>query len=269
MRLSDFQDAFASAVLAAPSPAGATGAARTPLHEPLAALRVQPGFAVYRNTVLKGCIDALQANYPAVCRLVGEDWFRAAAAAFVRSHPPTDGRLMDYGQPFGDFLATFEPALGLPYLPDVARWDRRWTQCHLAADAPVLDAHWLAQQPAEALAAIVLQPHPAARWAWCGDHPAFALWQCQREGRAWDNSSAWQPDGGLLTRPQAAVAWHPLTRGVVAFLDACAAARPLAEAAAAAAAADSRTDFFALMQLLLQAGALTQAEHPTPLQETP
>ena len=28
-------------------------------------------FAVYRNTVLKGCIDALQANYPTVGQLVG------------------------------------------------------------------------------------------------------------------------------------------------------------------------------------------------------
>ena len=33
----------------------------------------QPAFAVYRNTVMKACIDALQANYPAVTRLVSEE----------------------------------------------------------------------------------------------------------------------------------------------------------------------------------------------------
>ncbi|MFL6719025.1 MAG: DNA-binding domain-containing protein, partial [Burkholderiaceae bacterium] len=38
-----------------------------------------PGLAVYRNTVVKGWVDALQANYPAACRLVGEPFFRQAA----------------------------------------------------------------------------------------------------------------------------------------------------------------------------------------------
>ena len=29
-------------------------------------------------------------------------------------------------------------------------------------------------------------PHPAARWAWCDAHPAYSLWQRQREGLALD-----------------------------------------------------------------------------------
>ena len=43
---------------------------------------------------MKGCIDALQANYPAVTRLVGEEWFRAAAAVYVRQAPPTNPMLL-------------------------------------------------------------------------------------------------------------------------------------------------------------------------------
>jgi len=69
-----------------------------------------PAFAVYRNTVMKGCIDALQANYPAVARLVGEEWFRAAAAVYVREHLPRTPMLLEYGAGFADFLARFEPA---------------------------------------------------------------------------------------------------------------------------------------------------------------
>ena len=42
--------------------------------------------------------------------------------------------LVDYGEEFPDFLATFEPAAELPYLSDVARLDRFWTQAHVAAD---------------------------------------------------------------------------------------------------------------------------------------
>lgn len=58
MQLSTFQNGFSAALL---SPA---------VDAPwLSALESQPGFAVYRNTVLKGCIDALQGNYPTVCQV--------------------------------------------------------------------------------------------------------------------------------------------------------------------------------------------------------
>ena len=45
----------------------------------------QPGFAVYRNTVLKGCAEALVSLYPAVHRLVGDDWMRAVALGAARA----------------------------------------------------------------------------------------------------------------------------------------------------------------------------------------
>ena len=88
MRLSDFQDGLASALLPPPG-------ASVPPPAWLDALLAQPGFAVYRNTVAKGCIDALQANYPSVHALVGADWLRAAAHAFVHQHF-IDGDLKEY-----------------------------------------------------------------------------------------------------------------------------------------------------------------------------
>ena len=42
-------------------------------------------------------IDALQSNYPAVARLVGEEWFRAAAAVYVRQTIPVEPSLLRYG----------------------------------------------------------------------------------------------------------------------------------------------------------------------------
>ena len=84
-----FQDDLAHALL--------DPGADASLPDELAALVRQPGFAVYRNTTMKGCIDALQANYPAVTRLVGEEWMRAAAAIFVRADPPTEATLLRYG----------------------------------------------------------------------------------------------------------------------------------------------------------------------------
>lgn len=258
MQLSIFQDGLSAALL---------GQA---VHAPwLSALESQPGFAVYRNTVLKGCIDALQASYPTVCQLVGADWFRAAAAVYARAQPPRNGLLMDYGDGFAAFLARFEPAADLPYLSAVARLDRCWTECHLAADATAVDRAWWAQQVPDALPRLHLRPHPAARWAWCSDHPAYALWQQHRDGRPVDDALAWVGDGGLLTRPGAAVVWRALPRAGCALLDACAAGLPLEAAATEALAADPAIDLAPLLGSLLDAGALVHTHSPTPIAEAP
>ncbi len=256
MQLTAFQEGFSAALLADASPNEAP--------QPwLTALQAQPGFSVYRNTVLKACIDALQANYPAVSQLVGEDWFRAAAAVYARAQPPGDGRLMGYGAGFADFLQTFEPAAELPYLHAVARLDRCWTECHLAADAQALPSDWLARQTSETLGHQNLRPHPAARWAWCEEHPAFTLWALQRDGQTSETEVPWKGDGGLLTRPHAAVVWNPLPWAGVVFLNACATGASLEQAATEALTADPSTDFSALIGLLLTAGALA------PLQPLP
>ena len=211
----------------------------------------QPAFAVYRNTVMKACIDALAANFPAVQRLVGEDWFRAAAALHVADDPPRDGRLLVYGAGFADLLARFEPAASLPYLPGVARLDALWREAHAAADAPVIAPDALSGLPPEALGTLRLQPHPAARWACFDEHPVFAIWQRNRDVAAPLN---WQGDGGLLTRPLDAVHAASLCHGGCALLDACAGGATLGEAAERASAAHPDTDLARVLAQLLRAG---------------
>lgn len=261
MSLARFQDAFAAALLA--SDVDEEG--------PIATLARQPGFAVYRNTVMKGGIDALQANYPAIARLVGEEWFRAAAAVFVRAHPPRLPMLAEYGTDFAGFLAAFEPARELPYLPAVALLDRAWTESHNAADATAPDARVLAQLAPERLAACRLVPHPSARWQWF-DAPAWSIWSrnraesCSAEScgpSTGESDIEWQPEGALLARDEAgAVRGHPLSRGGCAFLDACAAGLPLAEAAAAALETEPALDFTALTTKLFAARALAAIVDP-------
>jgi hypothetical protein len=221
----------------------------------IAALARQPGFAVYRNTVMKGCIDALQANYPSVARLVGDDWFRAAAAIFVREHLPAQATLLYYGEAFAGFLARFEPAAELPFLPDVARLDRFWTESHAAQDESVLDPTALAGLAPEALAATVLHPHAAARWAWFAERPIYTIWQRNREVPDDKRDIDWHGEGALVARPRGAVQWSKLDAASCAFLDACAAGRPLSEAAVAAIEVQEDADLARLMKILLGAGA--------------
>jgi hypothetical protein len=249
--LAQFQSAFAAALLAA-------GDITDPAMQ---ALIRQPAFAVHRNTVMKGCIDALESNFPTVARLVGSEWFRAAAALHVTGEPPRDGRLMHYGDTFEAFLARFEPASGLVYLPGVARLDAMWWQAHVAADAEPLDAARLARGGPEALARRVARPHPAARWAWFADHPVFSIWRRNRSddaGRAADDM-AWHGEGALITRPRDAVQAALLDEAGCAFLDACACGLPLADAAEQALRVDPAADLAALLESLLRAGALTSS----------
>lgn len=230
------------------------------------ALSAQPGFAIYRNTVRKGCIDALEANFPAVARLVGRDWFRAAAACHVKASPPDDPRLLRYGRDFPAFLAGFGPAAAMPYLPAVALLDRDWTEAHMAADAPVLAPAALAGVPPGDLATLRLRPHPAARWRWFEAGPVYSIWSANRSGDARALAALadlpWRGEGALLLRPAQAVAWQPLDAAGCAFLDACRRGLSLGEAATAALAAHAAADVAALLARLLQAGAFTTLPAP-------
>lgn len=248
--LDAFQRDFAAALLADPGEAGAIAA--------------QPGFAVYRNTVLRGCIDALAANFPTVAQLVGVEAFEGAARAFALEHLPREGSLAGYGEGFAVFLASFEPFRDLTYLADVARLDRAWTEAHLAADAPVLAASALAGLSPEALVDAVLVPHPAARWLTFAAQPAFTIWRRHREALPLDAELDWQGESGLLVRPADAVAWQALDSAGAEFLGACSRGLGFAEATALAGAADPTASVATWLPPLVAAGAFTRLEVPEP-----
>lgn len=250
--LATFQDAFARALLAVDPAAGGDEAIRR--------LAAQPGFAVYRNTVQKGCIDALQANYPAVTRLVGEQWFRAAAAVFARGALPAHPALLDYGAGFAEFLESFAPAAELPYLADVARLERLWGEAHVAADAPLLDPAVLARLGPRQMTQARLVPHPAARWRWFGQAPIHTIWSRNRACDGACGEFDWRGEGVLLSRPSGEVLQRPLEQAGTAFLDACAGGQSVHDAVIAALDVDGSADFSALVTTLLAAGAFGALE---------
>jgi hypothetical protein len=246
--LARFQDAFAQALFAPDTEPAAE----------VAALTAQPAFAVYRNTVMKGCIDALRANYPTIVRLVGDEWFNAAAAIYVRKALPIDATLLRYGAGFADFLARFQPAAELPYLPGVARLDRFWSEAHSAPNDDALDPAAVARVALEALAGTLLQPHPAARWAWFDEGPIYTIWVRNRTNVPASAHLDWRPEGALLVRPRDTVESIALDAAGCAFLDACAGGETLAEATHAALRAQGHADLTQLMSNLLYAGAFSR-----------
>lgn len=95
-------------------------------------------FAVYRNNVMVSLIEALADSFPVVEQMVGRDFFRAMARAFVQVHPPRKPALVDYGQAFPEWIADFPAAADLPYLPDLARLERAYVTAFHAPDADSL-----------------------------------------------------------------------------------------------------------------------------------
>ncbi len=213
-----------------------------------------PAFAVYRNTVMRACLDALEANFPAVACLVGRDWFRSAAAIHVASSPPRDARLAMYGKSFADFLAGFEPAGSLPYLADVARLDRLYVECLHAEDVPTLGADRLAALGPGALARTCLRPHPATRW-FSSAMPSRTIWEASRRGEAVHADLSWQPEQALVLRTPHGVHVQPAGPLEIDLLEACAAGATLGEATLAAATTypDARIDL--TLSGLLRSGA--------------
>ncbi|MGV8920104.1 MAG: putative DNA-binding domain-containing protein [Pseudomonas sp.] len=246
MKLGEFQDAFIGALYGADAPA-------------IAALTEQPGFSVYRNTVLKGASDALAANFPTVERLVGSEWFRAAAAIHIQQTPPTDARLLYYGEDFAAFLDGFEHAREMPYLGNVARLDRLWNEVHSEAEAGNLDLSVFADFTPEKMSLIRLTPRPAARWMWFSDQPAYSIWSINREQRQMPEELSWVGEGALLVRTTGQVEWQPLSAAGCAFLDACAAGQALDHAAHQALETAAELDFMALLTTLIQSGVFASS----------
>jgi hypothetical protein len=231
------------------------------LDSSVATLIVQPGFAIYRNTIIKGCIDALQANYPTIERLVGTEWFRAAAAIYVRETRPTNVSMMEYGKTFADFLEQFEPAKELPYLADVARLDRFWIKSHTALDEEPIDPTVLGKLPPEELAQAVLHPLASAHWIWFSAQPIYTIWSVNREGKTLADDIEWVGQGALLLRHDGVVSWRSLEQGACAFLDACATGLPLERAANAAVEVQPSLDIAHMLSDLLAAGVFTSVGH--------
>lgn len=220
--------------------------------------RTLGAIAVYRNTSIKGRVDALEANYPTVSQLVGAEWFRAAAREFVEAEPSDDPVLAAFGAAFPDWLAAFEPAREMPYLAPVARLDRAWTEAHLASDAVPLTAPQAAAAGL-ALTAMPARLHPSARLFWF-DWTAPSLWLSHRFPSE-QVDLCWRPEseGLLIHRPGAEVRARRLSRAEWVFLDACRKGRPFGVASLSARSVRPRTDISSLFADLIALGVFDSA----------
>ena len=209
-------------------------------------------FSIYRAAVQRNLGDALRAVFPVVERLTGKEFFDYAARRYIAGHPSESGDLHRYGVQFPAFLADFDPAATLPYLPDVARLEWLWHEAFHAQN----------HRPADfsELAAI-----PATRWpqlrptlqAGCrllqSAYPVQRIWQINQPGHHGDDSVNLDAGGVSLLVFRAAyeVAMAPLTAGRYAFLKAAMDNASMTDALEAALAHEPGLDVAAMLRQLV------------------
>lgn len=164
MRLAELQNAFANAVLHREDEG--VSAMIAP-----GAMTTKARLSIYRVNVIENLTEALKDTFPAVCALVGEEFFRQMARGFLCEHPPRAACLLWYGGDFADFIAAYAPASGVLYLAEVARLEWACHHAQFAEDDDALDTQWLARQSEAALQTLRLHLRAGASVLAC-DFPA-------------------------------------------------------------------------------------------------
>jgi hypothetical protein len=224
-------------------------------------------FALYRNNVVASLIEALADAFPAVHRIVGADFFRAMACAYAMVQPPRSPIMLDYGAGFPDFIRSFEPAAVLPYLEDIARIERAWTEAYHAPEASPIDPSAFGEVAPDQLPAIQLELHPSLRVV-RSQFPALTIWQMNvADGIPAPVDLAAGGEDALIIRPAADVEARLIPKGSVEFIQALSGGKPVLAALEASLIANPRFDLSANLSDLMRAGAIVSyglaQEHPT------
>lgn len=232
--LAPFENSFAQALLDAerPIPAGVTT---------YNAANPSRRFAVHRNNVVAGLVNALKQRFPAVEKIVGEEFFAAMARIFVVERPPRSPMLAAYGDDFADFIAAFAPARELAYLADVARLEAARTRAYHAADATPIAADRFAALEAATVGDVRVDLHPSAAIV-RSPHPIVTIWAMNSGAQELAPIADWHGEDALVVRPHLDVEVRALPPGGAAFLLALAGGRSLGEAVDIALADDRHFD---------------------------
>ena len=213
-------------------------------------------FNIHRNNAAVSLVDALAESFPVVRRLVGDTFFRAMAVEFCRAEPPRSPALHEYGEALPQYIDSFRPAAGLPYLGDVACLEWAWQMAYHAAEAMPLKAGELAAIASTRQGELRLALHPATRLL-TSRWPVLSIWttnSSDRTVRPVDLQSG--GENVLITRPAATVEAHPLSAATMAFAQALGNGQKLSEASRTADLAQRPFALAESLGTLLRLGAL-------------
>ena len=97
--------------------------------KPAGKLSIQKAFEVYHDSYVQKLTEALEKTFEAVYWVVGADLFNKIAKQYIDTEPSVSYNLEDYGGNFPEFLNGHRLTKGVPFLPDLARFE--WTYKNL------------------------------------------------------------------------------------------------------------------------------------------
>ena len=213
-------------------------------------------FAIYRNNVVVGLVEALARRFPVCLAIVGEAFFRAMAREFVLAMPPPSPVLLGYGDAFPGFIEGFAPADEVPYLADVARLEYARGAAHHAADALVAGAERLAELDGYPPARIRVALHPAVRLL-RSKWPVVTLWEMNAGEAPLGPFANWTGEDAVVARPAYRVGVHRLPPGSFTFLTSLGSGGSLEAALIAAIAEDEAFEPASGIAALIEFGLVT------------
>ena len=203
-----------------------------------ASIRVARGdpasrFAIHRNNVWVARLEAIDALFPVLRRLVGDDFLHALTRRFFAERAPSTPVVGDWAGPFQAWLARDAEVAAWPWISDVAALEAAWLAAHHAAEARPLSLADLARLSPERLASSRLRLHPSLTLV-ASPFAIGSIWAAHRsdgEPAPFDASVA---ETVLVVRPEADVVVAILGTGEAAFVAALTGGVPVIEAAEAA-----------------------------------
>jgi hypothetical protein len=211
-------------------------------------------YAIYRNNVTVGLVRAMEANFPAIRKLLGAEYFVGLAREFVQAHPPRSPLMFFYGDGFADFLQLQDDLVEYPYLADVARLEQKWRLSYHEQDAPCLSSDEIAGLNETQLSDLRLTSHPAFALLE-SPYAVHAIFKANRRDDDLEISSLNTPEYVVITRPQFNVETQTVSKGTYVFLSLLSEGQSLGEAADKAFEVDPDLDLAHCISTFLAAGA--------------
>ncbi len=219
---------------------------------------------VYRNNTTVLLSEALAANFPIVCQLVGEAFFAKTAYSFVRLHPPRSPCLFEYGAGLADFLDNYLSVHDLPYLADMARLEWAWDEAFHSRESAAMSADGFAAVATANMEKLTFEPHPAFRVV-RSSYPLDRIWALHQDEPEPDETSEETIDlesGGAclaVVRPGAEVRVITISPGAYVMAEALMGSACLGDALMAADTAEPGFNAATALATLVNAGAFSRA----------
>jgi hypothetical protein len=184
---------------------------------------------IYRDGYLIRLAEAIENDYAAIKRILGDGAFASLCSRYLAAFPPSSHDIGRSGVNLPEFLVTDALTSDLPFLPDLARFEWAMTEAVVAPDSPTCRSDTLVELAPELLLDLVISPCPGSvviRSEW----PLGDLWACRdKEDREISVDVIDRPSRILVFRRGLSVQWRAASKEEARFLESVSGGATLAE----------------------------------------